>query len=121
MQRRFTLEEARAALPHVHAIAAEIIELRASLLEQQTRHHEGDESVALADLKAGEARLSHLLDTLVAEGLQVKGWAPLLVDFPSELDGRDVLLCWLEGEDDLAWYHDPAHGFAGRRRLPDRR
>jgi hypothetical protein len=29
-----------------------------------------------------------------------------------------VLLCWLEGEEELAWYHHVGLGFAGRRRLP---
>jgi hypothetical protein len=29
-----------------------------------------------------------------------------------------VLLCWLESEPELAWYHRLDLGFAGRRRLP---
>ncbi len=32
--------------------------------------------------------------------------------------GRDVLLCWQLGEDDLGWWHLPEDGFAGRRPLP---
>jgi hypothetical protein len=51
--------------------------------------------------------------------VQVKGFAPLLLDFPMSHDGRDLLLCWLEGERELAWYHDVAHGFPGRRPLSD--
>jgi hypothetical protein len=50
-------------------------------------------------------------------GVEVKGFAPLLVDFPSELDGSPVLLCWLEGEAELGWYHRPEYGFVGRRPL----
>ncbi len=118
MERTFTLAEARAALPSLRAVAAEVIEVRAALVEQAARHQAGDPEVALADVKGHEARLSELLDGLRADGIEVKGWAPLLVDFPSRLDGRDVLLCWLEGERELAWYHDPALGFAGRHRLP---
>jgi Uncharacterized conserved protein (DUF2203) len=42
-----------------------------------------------------------------------------LIDFPaSHPSGRDVLLCWQLGEDDLAWWHLPEDGFAGRRPLP---
>jgi hypothetical protein len=45
--------------------------------------------------------------------------APLLVDFPGALDdGTPVLLCWLEGEPALDWYHRLDLGYAGRRRLP---
>ncbi len=42
-----------------------------------------------------------------------------LVDFPYDHpSGREVMLCWLEGEDDLGWWHLPDEGFAGRRPLP---
>jgi hypothetical protein len=27
------------------------------------------------------------------------------------------LLCWLENEDTIGWWHLPEHGFAGRRPL----
>jgi Uncharacterized conserved protein (DUF2203) len=52
------------------------------------------------------------------QGLDVKGVAPLLVDFPAWLNGETVLLCRLEGEHELGWYHKPEHGFAGRRVIP---
>jgi hypothetical protein len=42
----------------------------------------------------------------------------LLLDFPSTLDGVPVLLCWLEGDQALEWYHRTDLGFLGRRRLP---
>ena len=32
---------------------------------------------------------------------QVKGYAPLLLDFPGERDGEPVLWCWLEGDAEL--------------------
>ncbi len=118
VERTFTLDEARAALPGVLAVAQDVIEVRATLVEEAARHQSGDEEARLADIKGLEARLAELLDGLRAQGIEVKGWAPLLVDFPSQLDGREVLLCWLEGETGLDWYHDPALGFAGRRRLP---
>jgi hypothetical protein len=118
-QRLFTLDEARAELPRVVREAAEVIELRADLVDATTRHRHGDASVNLADVKAREARLSEIVDGFTSDGIEVKGIAPLLLDFPSLLDGQVVLLCWLEGETALEWYHDPEHGFSGRRRLPD--
>ena len=39
-------------------------------------------------------------------------------DFHLTGDGVDVLLCWLEGDRALDWYHRADLGFAGRRRLP---
>jgi hypothetical protein len=34
------------------------------------------------------------------------------------LKGEPVLLCWLEGEQRLNWYHRMECGFPGRRMLP---
>ena len=72
----------------------------------------------LAELKAAQARLDELLTRVQQTGVELKGLAPLLLDFPAELDGVAVLLCWLEGDGELAWYHRADLGFAGRRRLP---
>ncbi len=40
-----------------------------------------------------------------------------LVDFPAVIDGRDVLLCWKDGEPKVAFWHTPDAGFAGRQPL----
>jgi hypothetical protein len=40
-----------------------------------------------------------------------------LVDFPSIRDGREVYLCWVDGEEEIAFWHDLDAGFAGRRPL----
>ena len=42
-----------------------------------------------------------------------------LVDFPSYRGGREVYLCWEEGEDEIACWHEPDAGFSGRRPLDD--
>ena len=116
----FTLEEARGLLPEVRAHAAELIAVRADLVDLQTALNRGVPSPlgALPEAKGLEARLSELLSWFAERGLDVKGVAPLLLDFPATLNGETVLLCWLEGEDELGWYHKPEHGFAGRRPLP---
>ena len=109
----FTIDEARAALASLLELADELVEVRAELTEQRVDAGPG----SLADLKGLEARLADLLDRIVGLGVEVKGWAPLLVDFPVVHDDRVVLVCWLEGDRELGWYHELEHGFAGRRRL----
>lgn len=42
-----------------------------------------------------------------------------LVDFPSVIDGNDVLLCWRSDEETIKFYHDLDSGFAGRKRIPE--
>jgi hypothetical protein len=41
-----------------------------------------------------------------------------LIDFPGELDGRKVWLCWRLGEPAVQYWHDLDAGYAGRQPLP---
>lgn len=50
-------------------------------------------------------------------GLRVNGIEPFLVDFPSMRDGREIYLCWQEGEEEITHWHDVDAGFAGRQPL----
>ena len=98
----------------------DVIAVRADVTELGMAVHQGVPSRlgGLPELKAAQATLDELVSALLAEDVQLKGIAPLLLDFPAELDGVPVLLCWLEGDRDLAWYHRADLGFAGRRPLP---
>jgi hypothetical protein len=40
-----------------------------------------------------------------------------LVDFPALRDGREVYLCWIEGEDEIGFWHDLDAGYGGRQPL----
>ena len=119
MERAFTLAEARALMPELLARADRLIEVLANLVELHLALAEGEHSSlgGLPEAKSYQAQLSEIVGWFSAEGLELKGIAPLLLDFPSELNGDPVLLCWLEGERELGWYHKLPHGFAGRRRL----
>ena len=90
---------------------AELAELKADIADGGSSGHGG-----LAEAKALEARLYADLEDFARTGAQVKGFAPLLLDWPGERDGEPVLWCWLEGDDDIEWYHRLDTGFAGRRR-----
>ena len=120
MDRSFTLAEARDLMPEVVRRADELVEVRARLVEVQSALASGATSSlgGLPEAKGFQAQRSELVSWFSATGLEVKGIAPLLLDFPSELAGEPVLLCWLEGERQLGWYHPVAYGFAGRRRIP---
>jgi len=115
----YTVEQARAALASLQPIIADLIATRADTAELAAAVQHGAETSlgGLPELKAAQARFDELLSKLAAADLQIKGLAPLLLDFPADLDGVPVLLCWLEGDPDLAWYHRVDLGFPGRRRL----
>lgn len=107
------MEEARAGLAALRPALAEFLVLRADLAELRADLDRG--SGNLADAKALEARLYTDLEGFASTGAQVKGFAPLLLDWPGRRDGTEVLWCWLEGEPDVRWYHRLDAGFAGRR------
>lgn len=119
MDRTFTIAEAREAVPALTAHVERLVVLRADLADAHAALAGGAEpSGGLPEVKALEARLQEAVDWFGVMGIQLKGIAPVIVDFPAELDGQRVLLCWLEGESELAWFHPEGIGFMGRRRLP---
>lgn len=124
MPRTYTHAEARRALPHarerigeVAAMAAELHALAAELRAERPTPG------ALPAAKALEARIDEALGWFGAEGIQVKGIAPALLDFPARAvhEGRriEVLLCWRDGEDDVTTWHPPETGYLGRRPIAE--
>jgi hypothetical protein len=116
----FTPAEARAELARLRPVLDEIVAVRADVVELNAALNGGAPTTlgGLPEWKAAEARLNELMTEVQQTGVELKGIAPLLLDFPAELDGVPVLLCWLEGDAGLAWYHRADLGFAGRRPLP---
>ncbi|HEX3789735.1 MAG TPA: DUF2203 domain-containing protein [Pseudonocardiaceae bacterium] len=117
----FTVAEARTELDRLLPLLDELVALRADAAELAAALHEAGLPTRLGglpELKAAQARLDDLMTSVQQTGADLKGVAPLLIDFPADLDGEPVLLCWLEGDRELGWYHRVDLGFAGRRRLP---
>jgi len=116
----FTLEEARAELATLLPVLDEIVALRADAAELAAAvqlNGPPTDLGGLPEFKAAQARLDELMTTVQETGAELKSLAPLLIDFPADLAGEPVLLCWLEGDRTLDWYHRKDLGFAGRRRL----
>ena len=120
--RHWTLEQATAALPEVGAIVRRVRELVAAAREQAERSGGNGASVSgnghgpSSAVDDREARA--LLADLEARGIIVRDPARGLIDFPAESQsGRTYLLCWLDGEDAIEWWHWPDAGFAGRTPL----
>ena len=117
----FTVSQARAELARLRPVLDEMVAVRADAAELAAALAPGGTPTSLGGLpefKAAQARLDDLMTQVQQTGAELKGFAPLLVDFPADLDDVPVLLCWLEGDQELAWYHRRDLGFAGRRRLP---
>jgi len=60
-------------------------------------------------------RVKDAMDEIDAMGVQVKDLDIGLLDFPCEVDGQIVLLCWKLGEKAITHWHGVSEGFAGRK------
>lgn len=120
----FTVAEANDILPEITPLMATLLEKRAKVMVQR----QGMERL-LEDLnvdvggpelnemvKEFEA-IERLIHTIQAYGCFVKDINVGLLDFPSEIDGEPVLLCWRYGEGDVTHYHGMHEGFNGRSPL----
>lgn len=124
----FTVEQANRTLPLVRRIVEDVVrefrlweEALAELdLTVSGTHPDFTDPRAIA-LEKKIQRLARDLDGFQAEieaiGIQLKDRRTGLIDFPSELDGRPVLLCWRLGEPSVQFWHDADSGFAGRQPL----
>lgn len=133
--RTFTLAEAQDLLPVLETLLRTAIDGK-KLIEsvdaelQQTAHKvfvRGGMSlnvVHLARRKAERERAAQRVKDAIAEidsiGVQVKDLDMGLLDFPCEVDGQVVLLCWKLGEKAITHWHGVNEGFAGRKRIDER-
>lgn len=133
-KKHYTIEEANLALPLVRAIVADIVRQYRDISErkerleqiQRSRGSKGrpandpySEEVDQVeqDLENEVAVLQEYVDELEKLGVELKDFSRGLVDFRSIMEGREVYLCWLLGEDEVAHWHELDAGFAGRQSL----
>ncbi len=118
VKRKFTPVQANRTLPLVRRIVADILEKAGEIREARKRPVRTDD--ARDHMASLEAQLGELMGELEQIGCSYKDWGYSygLVDFPGQIDGEDVLLCWRTDEPRVEWFHPIETGFAGRRRIP---
>lgn len=133
--RTFTLDEAQDLLPVLESLLRNAIESKTLVesvdAELQTIAHKifisGGMSLNMVHLASRKAqrekavqRLKDAMAEIDAMGVQVKDLDIGLLDFPCEVDGRIVLLCWKLGEKAITHWHGVSEGFAGRKPIDER-
>lgn len=114
-----TLLEAQALLPEARRRVAEVADLVGQLQRLAEQMREGTAPPHAADeLASLEADVDTAFVWFEEHGVQVKSLEPALLDFPARAirDGEpiDVLLCWRDDEDAIAYYHPPETGYISR-------
>ena len=61
------------------------------------------------------SRLQNTARKIEDSGCLLKDLEAGLVDFPCQVDGREVYLCWKSGEPSIQFWHNTDEGFAGRK------
>ena len=133
--RTFTLDEAQSLLPVLESLLRTAIKAKKVIedndAEQQALQHRvflnGGmflDIVPLARRKAERSRAEQHAKDAVAEidsiGVQVKDLDIGLLDFPCEVEGQIILLCWKLGEKSITHWHGTNEGFAGRKPIDQR-
>jgi hypothetical protein len=131
----FTLEEAQSLLPVLESLLKRAVEgkqdaekLEAELAELARRIYlsggmkvdVGTVARQRAELEAHLQRARESLAEIDSIGVQVKDIESGLLDFPCQMDGQVVLLCWRMGESAIEHWHTVESGFQGRQPLDDR-
>jgi hypothetical protein len=124
-ERHYTLDEASQLLPGMVDLLGRMraardrlgdSEAREALSEAGPTNGGGDPGRTVSE---GFLELRDSVAQLQALEVQVRDLDRGLIDFPSLRDGREIYLCWEEGEDAIRFWHEPDAGFAGRRPLGD--
>ena len=128
MAKPFTVESANRTLPLVRRIVEDLVRQYGRWQERLTAFEiaaAGVESAGTSEtaalqreVQALAAEIEGYVEELASLGAEAK--APLdagLVDFPGEIDGRPVYLCWRLGEPSIQHWHELDAGFAGRQPL----
>jgi len=133
--RAFTLDEAQSLLPILESLLRTAINANKVVdeadAEQQALQHRvflnGGmflDIVPLARRKAERAKAEQRAKDALAEidsiGVQVKDLNIGLLDFPCEVEGQIILLCWKLGEKAITYWHGVQEGFAGRKPIDQR-
>lgn len=137
--RIFTVEQANNTLPLVRRIVEDVVrehrrwqekilELElvsstaaaAAVGAERSAPSSSDERVAAIERDA--MAIARDIDTFEREleelGIVLKDRRLGLIDFPGEIGGRTVWLCWRLGEPAVQYWHDLDAGYAGRQPLP---
>lgn len=123
----FTVDHANRTLPLVRRIVEDIVRqhrvwqekiVELDLLISAQSDQPNARAAALErEILAVAAEIDGFEAELAQVGVQLKDRRIGLVDYPSDMDGRRVLLCWRLGEPAVQYWHEVNAGYASRQPL----
>jgi len=117
-ERHYTLEEASELLPQVVELIGRMRTARDMLGDREAREALSEAGPTNGGGSPGRTVSEGFLELRELE-VVLRDLDRGLLDFPSLRDGREVYLCWQDGEDAIGFWHEPEAGFGGRQPLDD--
>ena len=128
MDRLFTVDDANRTLPLVRRIVEDVVRqhrvwrekiLELDLVASSTRADAPRERATVLEKEAQD--LAREIDgyqhELAELGILLKDRRMGLVDFPCDMNGKRVYLCWRLGEGEVQFWHEEDAGYSGRQPL----
>ena len=122
-ERHYSVEQANAALEFVGERLVRLRAAREQLDDEEARAALGEAAPSNGGGAPGRVvseaflELQRSLGELQAMEIVLRDLERGLVDFPALRDGREIYLCWEEGEEEIGYWHDCDSGYAGRQPL----
>ena len=124
--RRFTVAEANAITTDLRPLLAQLIAFQTTIdedfqlaLGSLPEAYQNVGNPAASRLAKDFDAIEQILERIKSYGCQLKDIRLGLIDFPAEINGREVNLCWRFDEDEIRFYHDLDEGYDSRRPLDD--
>lgn len=122
-EKHYTRDEAESLLPQMRAWLEQLNTLRADVERDDKRissmmspgNDVGGELVNRSIRTM--AQMQALLGEFQKREIQIKDLERGLLDFPALVGGKEVFLCWENGEENIEFWHDLESGYGGREHL----
>ncbi len=124
----FTVDQANATLPLVRKIVADVVRQHSTWREKILELDLAASNVQAEGDQTNVQRLEREVQALAREiagfqreldvlGIELKDPRLGLLDFPGEMNGRRIQLCWRMGEPEVQFWHEVDAGYSGRQPL----
>lgn len=117
----FTVEEANDLIPRIEAL---VRRLQANARQARERAAQAGTKADLEEMSRSDPLIRAVMREMSKSTQEIQDLGAFLkdidlglVDFPGEVDGETVFLCWQFGESQIIAWHPISEGFGSRRPL----
>jgi hypothetical protein len=125
VSKSYTVEAAEKTLPYVRSVVDEACEIYLEIKKKGDEHTQMDESLERErqdlrdEIRIGADRLRECCLEIEELDADLKDYEVGLVDFPAQLDGKEIYLSWKRDEERITHWYAQEDGFSDRKLIPE--